>query len=59
MMDIKRLRARNKAEQIAITEHARRRLAERGISVNDIIHCIDTGEIIKQYVKMTNHSPAV
>lgn len=49
MIDIKQLRALNKPEQIAITEHARRRLVERGISVNDIIRCIDTGEIIKQY----------
>lgn len=49
MIDITQLRALNKAEQIAITEHARRRLIERGISVNDIIRCIDTGEIIKQY----------
>lgn len=49
MISIKQLRALNKAEQIAITEHARRRLVERGISVNDIIRCIDTGEIIKQY----------
>lgn len=49
MIDIEQLRALNKAEQIAITEHARRRLVERGISVNDIIRCIDTGEIIKQY----------
>lgn len=49
MINITQLRALNKAEQIAITEHARRRLIERGISVNDIIRCIDTGEIIKQY----------
>ncbi len=49
MIDIEQLKALNKAEQIAITEHARRRLVERGISVNDIIRCIDTGEIIKQY----------
>ena len=49
MIDIEQLRALNKAEQIAITEHARRRLVERGISVDDIIQCIDTGEIIKQY----------
>lgn len=49
MIDIEQLRTLNKAEQIAITEHARRRLVERGISVNDIIRCIDTGEIIKQY----------
>ncbi len=49
MIDIEQLRALNKAEQIAITEHARLRLIERGISVSDIIRCIDTGEIIKQY----------
>ena len=49
MIDIEQLRTLNKAEQIAITEHARRRLVERGISVNDIIRCIETGEIIKQY----------
>lgn len=49
MIDIEQLRALNKADQIAITEHARRRLVERGISVDDIIQCIDTGEIIKQY----------
>ncbi len=47
MIDIEQLRTLNKAEQIAITEHARRRLIERGICVNDIIRCIDTGEIIK------------
>lgn len=49
MIDIEQLRALNKPEQIAITEHARRRLVERGISVRDIIQCIDIGEIIKQY----------
>ncbi len=49
VIDIERLRMLNSAEQMAITEHARRRLTERGISVNDIIRCIDTGEIIKQY----------
>lgn len=48
-MQIEQLRAMNKAEQIAITEHARRRLVERSISVNDIIRCIDTGEIIQKY----------
>ncbi len=49
MIDIEQLRTLNKAERIAITEHARLRLIERDISVNDIIRCIDTGEIIKQY----------
>ncbi|WP_242877567.1 DUF4258 domain-containing protein [Eisenbergiella tayi] len=29
--------------------HAARRLEQRGISINDIIHCIIHGEIIEQY----------
>ena len=49
MIDIESLRDLNKPEHIAITEHARQRLIERGITVNDIIKCIETGEIIKQY----------
>ena len=49
MIDIERLRFLNRPEQIAITEHARHRLMERGISVNDIRRCIDTGEVIMQY----------
>lgn len=49
MIDIELLRKLNKPEQIAITEHARQRLIERGIAVNDIIRCIAEGEIIKQY----------
>ena len=49
MIEIEQLRALNKAERIAITEHARRRLIERGISVDDIIRCIGTGKIIRQY----------
>lgn len=49
MIDIKQLRSLNSAERIAITEHARLRLIERGITVNDIIQCIETGEVIEQY----------
>ena len=49
MIDIDSLRRMNKPEHIAITEHARQRLIERGITVNDIVKCISTGEIIKQY----------
>ena len=48
-IDIDQLRKLNTAEQLAITEHARQRLIERGITVSDIIQCIATGEIIKQY----------
>lgn len=39
----------NRLEKIAITKHAKERLEERGIKVDDITYCIDTGEIIKQY----------
>ena len=49
MVDIEFLRKLNRPEHIAITEHARQRLIERSITVNDIIKCIETGEIIKQY----------
>jgi hypothetical protein len=36
-------------KNIAITKHARVRLAERGITVGDIQNAISTGEIIEQY----------
>lgn len=48
-IELERLRSLNKPEQIAVTEHARRRLLERGITVSDIMRCIEAGEIIKQY----------
>ena len=49
MVDIEVLRKLNQIDKIAITEHARIRLVERGIIVNDVVKCIETGEIIKQY----------
>lgn len=49
MIDISSIRALNRPERIAITEHARLRLIERGITVEDIIRCIASGEIIAQY----------
>lgn len=49
MIDIEDLRKLNRAECIAITEHARQRLIERRITLNDVIKCIANGEIIKQY----------
>lgn len=36
-------------ENIAITLHAAKRLEQRGISINDVISCILSGEIIEQY----------
>ena len=49
MITIEQLKALNQLGNIAITEHARIRLYERNINVDDIINGIDTGEIIKQY----------
>jgi hypothetical protein len=39
----------NIPEKIAVTKHAKERLEERRIKVDDVIQCINTGEIIKQY----------
>lgn len=36
-------------ENIEITLHAAKRLEQRGISINDVISCILSGEIIEQY----------
>lgn len=49
MVDIDILRKMNQPEKIALTKHARERLAERGITIDDIVNGIDTGEVIKQY----------
>lgn len=48
-IDMERLKSMDQADKIAITEHARQRLTERGITVGDIICGIETGEIIRQY----------
>lgn len=49
MITMEQLKKLNRLESIAITEHARLRLYERQIAVDDIINGIETGEIIKQY----------
>lgn len=49
MIEIESLRELDNPSQIAVTEHARQRLFEREISVDDIVKCIAEGEIIKQY----------
>ncbi len=49
MVDIDVLHKMNKPEKIALTKHARERLAERAITIDDIVNGIDTGEVIKQY----------
>lgn len=39
----------NTPEKIAMTIHAKSRMEERGVNVDDVLHCIDSGEIIEQY----------
>ena len=36
-------------ENIELTMHAAKRLEQRGISINDVMSCIMSGEIIEQY----------
>lgn len=36
-------------ENIEITMHAAKRLEQRNISINDVISCIQSGEIIEKY----------
>ena len=49
MLDISYLRSLCNDKSIAITKHAKNRLAERHISVKDIKNAIQSGEIIVQY----------
>lgn len=49
MITMEQLKALNDPAKIALTEHARIRLCERNINVDDVISAINTGEIVKQY----------
>ena len=49
MLNIDTLKSLNSINNIAVNEHARIRLIERGIAINDVVSCISSGEIIKQY----------
>ena len=49
MLDIKDLRNLCLDKNIAITKHAKNRLIERNISLENIKNAIQTGEIIEQY----------
>ena len=49
LLDIVDLRRLCHDTDIAVTKHAKSRLAERGITVGDIQSAIQTGEIIRQY----------
>ncbi len=39
----------NTPERIVITQHSRKRFSERGITIDDVISAIKSGEIIEQY----------
>lgn len=49
MITIEELRKQNNPRDIIITEHANARMLSRGITRRDVIHIIETGEIIEQY----------
>lgn len=48
-LDILELQKICMPSNIKITLHAAKRLEQRGILLNDVIHCIMHGEIIEQY----------
>jgi hypothetical protein len=43
----------NMLEKVALTIHSKKRMEERNIRVDDVLHCIDSGEIIEQYEEDT------
>ena len=49
LLDINDIRNLCYDKSIAITKHAKNRLVERGITVENIKNAIQTGEIIEQY----------
>lgn len=49
MIDIGILQKLNTPNKIVLTKHAKDRMIERCITINDIVNGISTGEIIKQY----------
>lgn len=49
MYSIEQFRKLNKPQSMVLTQHSRKRFAERGISIDDIGYVFRTGEIIEQY----------
>lgn len=49
MLSIEELQRINRAENIVVTQHGRKRMAERGIALADVMSAIKSGEIIEQY----------
>lgn len=48
-MDIEEIRAKVKTGNFNITDHAMIEAFKDGISVNDILHCIEHGKVIEEY----------
>ena len=49
MLSIEDFRHINRAENMVITQHSRRRMAERGVALADVMSAIGNGEIIERY----------
>ncbi len=49
MYTIEKFQELNNVKNILITQHSRIRLAERGISILDVVNAISDGEIIEEY----------
>jgi hypothetical protein len=49
LIDINDIRNLCNDKNIAVTQHAKNRLIERGITIDNIKNSIQTGEIIEQY----------
>lgn len=52
-MLIEQFQALNQPDHLIMTQHCRKRLAERGIQLMDIMDAIRTGEIIEDYPEDT------
>ncbi len=51
MYTIEEFKKINRLEGIIVTQHSRKRFAERQISIDDIMAVINSGEIIEQYTE--------
>ena len=49
MLSIEQFQKLNKLESLVLTQHSRKRFAERGIGIEDIQFVFKTGIIIEQY----------
>ena len=48
-MTIEHLKKLCTKDNVRITVHAAKRLEKRGISINDVVDCVQTGRIIERY----------